>query len=217
MTYSVAVFDMDGTILYTLDDLTDAVNVGLTAVGYPTRTVKEVRSFVGNGIRRLIERAVPDGTEKGDVDRVHAVFTEYYNLHCADKTRPYEGVVDLLERLRKAGVKTALVSNKEEGAMKDLVEQYFAGLFDVAIGDRPGLAKKPAPDGVNLALSALSADKGNAVFIGDSDVDYQTAVNASLPCISVTWGFRDRPLLESLGATVFADTPEDVERLVLGD
>ncbi len=216
MAYSVAVFDMDGTILYTLDDLCDAVNVGLASQGYPLRSVAEVRTFVGDGIRKLIERAVPAGTDKAATDRVHAAFTAYYDVHCADKTRPYDGIVPLLSRLRERGIQTALVSNKEEGAMADLVQRFFPGLFDVAVGDRPGLPKKPAPDGVNLALSTLQADKTSAVFIGDSDVDYRTAVNAGLPCISVTWGFRDRDLLESLGSTLFADTPADVERLIVG-
>lgn len=217
MRYPIAVFDMDGTILYTLDDLTDALNIGLTACGYPTRTVAEVRTFVGNGKRRLIELAVPAGTSEGHIDRVEAAFTEYYTVHCVDKTRPYEGVNDLLRRLREAGVKTAVVSNKSDPEVQELVSQYFPGLFDVAVGEKPGVPKKPAPDQVDAALAALSASKSDAVYIGDSEVDYQTAVNAALPCISVTWGFRDRDLLLSVGATTFADTPEEVEHLVLGN
>ena len=214
MKYSVAVFDMDGTILYTLDDLTDALNVGLKKLGFPLRTVDEVRTMVGNGMRKLIERGVPAGTDKADTDAVFAAFTEYYSAHCADKTRPYDGIVDLLIALRERGVKTAVVSNKSDAGVKALVGRCFAGLFDVSVGERPGLSRKPAPDGVDAALKELGADKADAVYIGDSEVDYQTAVNASLPCISVTWGFRDRDFVASFGADTFANTPADVLRLM---
>ena len=211
MRYAVAVFDLDGTILYTLDDLTDALNIGLAKRGFPPRTVEEVRKMVGNGMHKLIERGVPAGTNDADTQTVFAAFTAHYAVHCADKTRPYDGVIDLLRALRERNVKTAVVSNKSQAGVDALVARYFPGLFDVAIGERPGVARKPAPDGVFEALRALGT---NAVYIGDSEVDYQTARNASLPCISVTWGFRDRGFVASFGADTFADTPADVLRLM---
>jgi len=216
MKYSVAVFDMDGTVLYTLDDLTDALNAALGQFSFPLRTVEEVRAFVGDGMRKLVERGAPSGTDFATLDRVFAAFSSYYHIHCADKTRPYDGVIDLLRALREKGVKTALVSNKSQDGVDALVERFFTGLFDVAVGERPGLARKPSPDGVNAALRALGADRATAVYIGDSEVDFFTARNASLPCISVTWGFRDRETLCALGATDFADTPQEVYTRICG-
>ncbi len=214
--YKLAVFDMDGTILDTLEDLKDSVNYALSECGYPQRTYDEVRRFVGNGIRKLIERAVPEGVSVSDIDRVHEVFTGHYKVHCADKTKAYDGIKPLLEELRANGVKTAVVSNKADYGVQELCKEYFDGLFDYAVGEREGIRRKPAPDSVNEALRVLGIPKNEAVYIGDSDVDYETAVNAGLPCISVLWGFRDEEFLRSKGASLFVREPSEILSIVLG-
>ena len=195
MRYKLAVFDMDGTILNTLEDLADSTNYALKANGLPERTIDEVRRFVGNGIRLLIERAVPTDTDKKLTDKVFDTFKEYYKTHCAVKTRPYDGIKDVLLELRKAGCLTAVVSNKADFAVQDLCKDYFDNLFDFAIGEREGIKKKPAPDSVFEVLSKLNVEKDNAVYVGDSDVDFATSVNAGMDVIMVGWGFRDAEFL----------------------
>lgn len=213
--YKLAVFDMDGTILDTLEDLKDSTNYALEKCGYPTRTYDEVRRFVGNGIRKLIERAVPEGLTVEQIDRVHEVFTEHYKVHCADKTKAYDGIKPLLEKLRANGVKTAVVSNKADYGVQELCKEYFDGLFDYAVGEREGIRRKPAPDSVNEALRVLGVDRSEAVYIGDSDVDFETAKNAELPCISVLWGFRDEEFLREKGATLFVHDPAEIYDIVM--
>ena len=213
--YKLAVFDMDGTILDTLEDLKDSTNFALEKCGYPTRSYDEVRRFVGNGIRKLIERAVPKGLTVEQIDRVHEVFTEHYKVHCADKTKAYDGIKPLLEKLRASGVKTAVVSNKADYGVQELCKEYFDGLFDYAVGEREGIRRKPAPDAVNEALRVLGIDKSEAVYIGDSDVDFETAKNAELPCISVLWGFRDEEFLREKGATLFVRDPAEIYDIIM--
>ncbi|MCR5742375.1 MAG: HAD family hydrolase [Lachnospiraceae bacterium] len=212
MKYRLAIFDMDGTILDTLEDLADATNYTLKACGYPARTLEEIRWFVGNGIRKLIERALPEGAPDAEIDRLFGVFIPYYQEHCAVKTGPYAGINELIKTLRSRGIATAVVSNKAEAAVGELCETYFDGLFDAYAGDRPDMRRKPAPDSVNLILHKLGFDRADAVYIGDSDVDLATAKNASLPCIGCAWGFRGREFLENNGATMIADTPSDILR-----
>ncbi len=213
--YKLAVFDMDGTILDTLEDLKDSTNFALEKCGYPTRSYDEVRRFVGNGIRKLIERAVPDGLTVEQIDRVHEVLTEHYKVHCADKTKAYDGIKPLLEKLRASGVKTAVVSNKADYGVQELCKEYFDGLFDYAVGEREGIRRKPAPDAVNEALRVLGMNKSEAVYIGDSDVDFETAKNAELPCISVLWGFRDEEFLREKGATLFVHDPAEIYDIIM--
>ena len=215
MAYKLAIFDLDGTILDTLEDLADAMNYALGEHGYPGRTIEEVRRFVGNGIRKPIERAVPAGLAKEEIDRVHETFSAYYQQHCADKTRPYEGVLPLLERLRAAGCLTAVVSNKADAAVQPLCRRYYNGLFDYAVGERTGIRRKPDPDSVQEVLRRLQVEAADAVYIGDSEVDIQTAKNAGLDSIIVTWGFRDRDYLESQGGRRFVDRPEEIEQIIL--
>ena len=216
MSFRVALFDLDGTALDTLSDIADAVNAILCANGLPSRTYEEIRGFVGNGIQKLIERSVPAGTDEALKAKVLAEFKPYYGAHCANKTAPYAGILEMLAALRAAGVRTAVVSNKADFAVQSLVKHYFGDLFDVALGEdvekRPA---KPAPDMVRHVLDLLGADKSEAVYIGDSDVDVQTARNAELPCIAVTWGLRDRACLAHEGATVFADTVKELQDLIL--
>lgn len=207
---NTAVFDMDGTILNTLDDLMDSTNFALKNNGLKERSLEEIRFFVGNGIQKLIERAVPQGTSKEVFEKVFADFKSHYKIHCADKTSYYDGIPSVIQTLRKMGVKTAVVSNKADFAVQELVEVYFKGLFDVALGEKAGVSKKPSPDMVNAALSVLGVEKEAAFYIGDSDVDFETAKNSSLDFIGVSWGFRGRKFLENLGAKNIIDSPEEL-------
>lgn len=216
MSFRVALFDLDGTVLNTLEDLCNAVGTVLAANDMPSRTRDEVRGFVGNGVAKLIERAVPQGTDKVLTAKVLADFKVYYAAHSADKTAPYKGILEILCALREAGVRTAVVSNKADFAVQPLVKRYFGDLFDVALGeDIPKRPAKPAPDMVYHVLKTLNATAAEAVYIGDSEVDVLTAQNAGIPCVAVTWGFRDRACLENAGATVFADTAEELKNLIL--
>ena len=216
MSFKVALFDLDGTVLNTLDDLFDAVNAVLAANNMPSRTRDEVRQFVGNGIAKLIERSVPTGTENTTTNKVVTDFKAHYSAHSADKTAPYAGVLEMLAALRAKGVRTAVVSNKADFAVQPLVKQCFGDLFDMALGeDTQKRPAKPAPDMVRHVLDTLGARAEDAVYIGDSDVDVQTAKNAGLACVAVTWGFRDRGCLENAGATAFADTPAELQDLIL--
>ena len=199
-------WDLDGTLLDTLEDLADAVNFALCEFGYPTRSVEEVRCFVGNGARRLIERAVP---ENGDVSAVFDTFRTYYNAHCQIKTKPYDGI---MEALRKLGEKypMAVVSNKPDSAVKPLCAVYFPGLY--ARGESTDCPRKPAPDMVFKAMEAIGVER--CVYVGDSEVDVLTARNAGVPCLSVLWGFRDRTEIEEAGGCHFCEhTEELVEKL----
>lgn len=207
---NAAIFDMDGTILNTLDDLMDSTNFALKNNGLKERSLEEIRFFVGNGIQKLIERAVPQGTSKEVFEKVFADFKSHYKIHCADKTSYYDGIPSVIQTLRKMGVKTAVVSNKADFAVQELVEVYFKGLFDVALGEKTGVSKKPSPDMVNVALSVLGVEKEAAFYIGDSDVDFETAKNSSLDFIGVSWGFRGRKFLENLGAKNIIDSPEEL-------
>lgn len=194
------IFDLDGTLLNTLEDLADSVNYALRQSGFPERTIEEVRSFVGNGVAKLIERAIPDGRDNPSYEETLRIFKNYYELHCNDKTKPYEGVIEMLSQLCKAGYKLAIVSNKFDEAVKELCELYFKGYVLAAIGESEHVKKKPAPDTVYQALKELSAKAEQAVYVGDSDVDIKTAANVPMSCISVTWGFRSREVLLEAGA-----------------
>lgn len=194
------IFDLDGTLLNTLEDLTDSVNHAMETFGFPVHTIEEIRSFVGNGAPKLIERSIPQGTENPSYDAVLAAFKEHYAAHCEDKTNPYEGIMELLAQLKEKGYRLAVVSNKFDGAVKRLCEKYFGDYIEVAIGESADVKRKPAPDTVYRAIRELSCDASQAVYVGDSEVDIQTARNASLPCISVTWGFRTEEQLKGAGA-----------------
>lgn len=203
-------FDMDGTLLNTLDDLRDSVNFALTQFSFPTRTLEEIRRFVGNGVKKLMERAVPNGLDNPQFDACFAVFLDYYKTHNAIKTAPYEGVIPVLTALRDRGIRVAVVSNKIDNALQDLTKLYFGDLVEVAVGNREGLACKPSSDTVFAALRDLGEAADTAIYVGDSDVDVQTARNSGLPCVSVLWGFRTRDDLLAVGADTFAETPEEL-------
>ena len=216
MKYKLAIFDLDGTLLDTLDDLADSLAHTLAAANLPPRTRDETRRFVGNGIHKLIERAVPVGSPDALIDSIEREFRGYYKLHCADKTKPYDGIIELIERLRANGCKTAVVSNKGDFAVQELAVRYFSGLLDCAVGERAGVRTKPAPDSVNAVLEQLRVNRADAVYIGDSDVDIETAKNAGMDSISVLWGFRDREFLTEHGAMRFVTTPREIGDIILG-
>jgi phosphoglycolate phosphatase len=205
---AAAIFDLDGTLLDTLEDLYRATNAALTRHSLPTRTRDEVRAFVGNGVEMLIRRAVPTGTDEEAVSAILADFKAIYADICEEHTAPYEGILPLLSSLREQGIRVAVVSNKFDAATKKLCAKYFGDLVEIAVGERNGIRKKPAPDTVFEVLRLLNLPAASAIYIGDSDVDIETARAADMPCISVTWGFRDVDFLLEHGATVLVHTPE---------
>lgn len=208
------IFDLDGTILDTLGDLADSVNFALSSNDLPERTYEEIRSFVGNGIRNLIERSVPAGTAATLTDKVFLDFKSWYKNHCKVKTRPYKGICGLLEKLKEAGYKMTIVSNKADNAVQELFEEFFADTITSAYGERAGIPRKPEPDIIRLALKEMNSDAERTVYIGDSEVDYITAENAGLNLIMVSWGFRDKDELSKLGAKYIADTPSELLDLI---
>lgn len=208
------IFDLDGTLLDTLDDLTNCINHTMNLFGYPKRTSEEVRSFVGNGIGMLVKRAVPKYVTDAQYEIVLAEFKNYYTKHCNKTTKPYEGIPDMLRCLKEKGIKMAIVSNKNQKAVTELKKIFFEGLIDIAVGDADGINKKPSPEGVFRALKELGSDVENAVYVGDSDVDVETVKNAGIRGLFVTWGFRDREKLVEAGATEFIDSPSEIVSLL---
>ena len=201
---TAVIFDLDGTLLDTLEDLADATNAALTAFGYPRRSLEEVRRFVGNGAARLLELAVPEGA---DSTPVLTWFKDYYDAHCRIKTAPYPGILDALSQIGKE-YPIAIVSNKPDTAVKALCADYFPGIF--AMGEHPGCPRKPAADMVFQAMDAIGAKE--CIYVGDSEVDVATAKNAGVPCLSVLWGFRDREVLEEVGAAHFCTSPAELPK-----
>ena len=208
------IFDLDGTLLYTLEDLKNAVNYALREKGMPQRTLDEVRRFVGNGVRLLMERAVPDGADNPQFEETFAIFKEYYDAHCNDNTSAYDGIMDLLEELKTRGISMAIVSNKIDSAVKALDKLYFKDYMTAAIGEMEGVRRKPAPDTALKAMKELGVTPEEAIYVGDSDVDIATAKNAGLECVSVTWGFRDEEFLKENGATHLIDSPSELLKYV---
>ena len=210
MKYDTYIFDLDGTLLDTLGDLATAVNYATRTYGMPEHSIDDVRRFVGNGVRKLMERAIPGGTDNPQFEAAFATFCEYYMQHSLDTTRPYDGIPEMLAALKAKGCHLAVVSNKMMAATQELCRHFFSETIEVAIGENEaeGIRKKPAPDTVFAALRQLGVGKEYAVYIGDSDVDIETARNAGLPCISVLWGFRDRKFLLQHGATAFITAPD---------
>ncbi|MGM9637836.1 MAG: HAD-IIIA family hydrolase [Eubacteriales bacterium] len=213
---NTVIFDLDGTLLDTLSDLTDATNFALRENGYPEKTEDQVRNYVGNGLRLLIERAVPKGEKDPKLESTLESFKRYYAVHCNDKTKAYEGIPQLLTELRDGGYKLAIVSNKADFAVQTLRERYFSDTVPVAIGESANVRKKPAPDSVLEALKRLDSTPEQAVYVGDSDVDIQTAKNAGMDCISVTWGFRSVGFLVASGATCTVNRPDEIGKILRG-
>ena len=208
--YKNYIFDLDGTLLNTLADLASSTNYALRQYGMPEHSVDDVRRFVGNGVGKLIERAIPDGLANPLYEDVLATFRKHYLIHSLDTTSPYPGIGELLHTLRSMGCNVAVVSNKFYNATVELSQHFFADTVEVAIGERENIRRKPAPDTVFEAMRQLGVTAEDTVYVGDSDVDVATARNSGIPCISVLWGFRDRDFLIEHGATTFVNTPEEI-------
>lgn len=208
--YKTYIFDLDGTLLSTLADLAASTNYALRTHHMPERSLDEVRRFVGNGVKKLMERAIPDGLNNPLFEDTFATFRQHYMQHNLDTTQPYPGIMQLLEQLKAEGKNIAVVSNKFYAATRELCRHFFGDLVPVAIGEREDIRKKPAPDTVIEALRELGVDQEGAVYIGDSDVDIMTAKNSGMPCVSVLWGFRDKEFLLEHGATTLISKPEEM-------
>lgn len=207
------IFDLDGTLLNTLNDLAASTNYALRSAGMPEHSVEDVRRFVGNGVKKLMERAIPDGLDNPKFDETYATFRRHYLEHSLDTTKPYDGIPDVLAELKRRGKKLAIVSNKFYAATQELAKHFFPETIQVAIGERENIHKKPAPDTVLEAMRQLGVGKEGSIYIGDSDVDIDTAKNVGIPCISVLWGFRDKDFLISHGATHLIKTPKELLEL----
>ena len=208
-------FDMDGTLLDTLEDLKQALNHALACNGLPERTLSETRRFIGNGIRRLVEQGVPAGTPDDVVEKALCAFKDYYRVHCADNTRPYPGVAETVRGLHAEGYRTAVVSNKDDMQVRALAQRFFPDCMDASSGIVQDVRRKPVPDMLERVIAQLGVRKEECVYVGDSEVDLQTALNAGVELISVSWGFRSRAFLEAQGATRIIDRPEELQGSIM--
>ena len=211
---TTVIFDLDGTLLNTLDDLTNSVKFAMKEMGFPPRTRDEVRSFVGNGIAVLINKSVPSGTDRETIDKTTDIFKKHYGVHCNDQTAPYPGINELIDELGKRNIKMAIVSNKADFATKELSEIYFNGRIPVAIGESAQVKKKPEPDTVYKSLELLASTVEEAVYVGDSEVDIATARNAGMDLILCAWGFRDEEFLKEEGGENIIHRPEEVLNII---
>ena len=212
--YNTIIFDLDGTLLNTIEDLADGVNYCMRKFSCPERSLEEVRQFVGNGIRKLIERAVPKGTENPEFENIFETFKAYYTEHCQIKTRTYPEIEELLSELGRKKCKMAIVSNKNMDAVKELNKLYFETYIKLAVGEKQGVRKKPSPDSVNQVIRELGADREHVLYVGDSEVDKETADNAGVDCVLVSWGFRDKNMLLGLKPLAVIDKPMELLRFV---
>lgn len=212
MKKKIVIFDLDGTLINTLEDLKDSTNYALSCLHYPERTINEICQFVGNGVAKLIERAIPDGKNNPDFQQCLEIFKKHYSKNMYNKTAPYDKILQILKTLKQNGYITAVVSNKFDMAVKELCSKYFSGLIDFAAGENEvcGIRKKPAPDTVLKVLEKFNLTNNEAVYVGDSDVDIMTAKNSKMPCISVTWGFRNREFLINNNAEIIIDSPDEI-------
>ncbi len=208
------IFDLDGTLLYTLEDLKNSVNFALKESGFSQRSLDEVRQFVGNGIENLMRKAVPDNITEEEFKACFESFKAHYKIHSEDNTKEYDGITDALKVLKNDGYLIAVVSNKADFAVKTLCDKYFQGLLNVAFGEREGIKRKPCPDSVNEVTKILGVSKENCYYVGDSEVDVKTAHNAGIKCIACTWGFREKSVLENENPEYIIDSPEEILRIV---
>lgn len=213
-TYEAVIFDLDGTLLDTLEDLANSVNWALSRQGVPHRTLEEVRSFVGNGVRNLMIRALPGGESHPYFEEAFADFRSHYAEHCRDNTRPYPHIMDVVHLLAEKGCRLAVVSNKSDAEVRQLCKEHFGGVIPLAVGERPGIRRKPEPDSVLATLEQMGVSRAGAVYVGDSEVDVATARNAGVACIAVTWGFRSFAELRAAGAEILIDDPLELVSLV---
>lgn len=208
------IFDLDGTLLNSLEDLHACFNHAIEHFGYPSRNIDEIKSFVGNGIKKAIERALPQRVPNEELNEITNYFRTYYKEHMVEFTKPYEGIIELLSNLKKKGYKLGIVSNKFDDEVKKLSKSYFGDLINIAIGESYEIRRKPEIDGVVKAVEIMGSKLENCVFVGDSNVDIETAKNAGIPCISVLWGYRDKNFLMECGGKLFAETTKDIEKIL---
>lgn len=213
--YDSVIFDLDGTLLNTLDDLTDSTNYALSEMNFPERSRDEVRDFVGNGVEKLIRRAVPKGTSEEKIKETLGIFRDHYSKNMLNKTCPYDGITDMLCELKKQNIPMAIVSNKFDAAVKNLNKIFFDKYINTAIGESASVAKKPAPDTCICALEEMGISGKSTVYVGDSDVDIMTAKNSGLDCISVTWGFRSKDFLIEHGAKIIINRPDELLKFLI--
>ena len=214
LTNKTVIFDLDGTLLYTLEDLKDSVNFALSKFNYPQKNLEEIKNFVGNGVKVLMELSIPQGKNNENFNECLAIFKTHYAQNMYNKTKPYDGIIEMLENLQNLGFKTAVVSNKFDLATKELCKKYFAEKIELAIGESENIRKKPAPDSVFKVMEILNSNKNSTYFVGDSEVDIQTAQNANLKCISVTWGYKDKEFLLKNGAKFLANSPKEILEII---
>lgn len=207
---TTVIFDLDGTLLNTLQDLVDSVNFSLYAHNFPKRTLSEIRMFLGNGYKYLISHAVPENTPESKIAEVLDTFKSYYQEHCLDTTKPYAGIWEMLQELKKKGIKMAIVSNKGNDAVQELTQRFFEELIPIAVGESAKVRRKPSPDTVWAAMQQLGSEKSESVYVGDSEVDFETAKNAGISCISCSWGFRDETFLQEIGVTTIIHQPAEL-------
>lgn len=210
MKYNTVIFDLDGTLLNTLEDLADCVNHTMKVFGYKERTIEEVRNFVGNGIGMLVKRAVPDYVSDEQYETVFEEFKKYYTDNCQVKTKPYDGILPLIKQLHDMGVKIGIVTNKNQMAVNELNKKYFSGIINVAVGDNGIRERKPSTEPIAEALKLLGSKAEDTIYVGDSEVDVATAENSKLFGVYVTWGFRDKKQLEAVGGERFIDKPQEL-------
>lgn len=213
MKYKAYLFDLDGTLLNSLDDLAQAVNYALCTHNLPMRSLTEIKKILGNGVKKLIADAVPPKTDEGCYDKVLKTFRSYYINHCMDNTVPYDGVLNVLRDLKEKGAKLCIISNKPDNAVQELYRRFFSEYMDYAVGESEDVRRKPWPDGILKAMNQVKVSPKDAVYIGDSEVDIETAQRAQIDCISVTWGFRDKDFLEAVGATKMIGTPLELLKI----
>lgn len=214
LTNKTVIFDLDGTLLYTLEDLKDSVNFALSKFNYPQKNLEEIRKFVGNGVKVLMELSIPQGENNKNFDECLAIFKTHYAQNMYNKTKPYDGIIEMLETLQQQGFRTAVVSNKFDLATKELCKKYFAEKIEIAIGESENIRKKPAPDSVFKVMEILNSNKTSTYFVGDSEVDIQTAQNANIKCISVTWGYKNEEFLLKNGAKFLANSPQEILKII---
>lgn len=214
MAIKTIIFDLDGTLLYSLEDLKDSVNFVMKKHGFREYTIDEVREAIGNGVRLLMERILPKDIDKNLFEECLSEFKENYSKNMYNKTKPYDGILDMLKTLRKDGYKIAVLSNKFDSAVKELSSKYFGELVDLAVGQKEGVKEKPSPLGIQEIAKELDTDVETCIMVGDSEVDIQTANNAGIDCISVTWGYKNIDFLYDNGATKLVYAPEDILELL---
>lgn len=212
---NIIIFDLDGTLLYTLEDLKDSVNFALKKYNYKPISLEQTKNFVGNGIKKLVERAIPDGKKNVNFEGCLKTFKNHYSENMYNKTKPYEGMLEVLEEIKTKGIKTAVVSNKFDSASKELCKKYFGNLIDIVVGQSESIPQKPSPEGIFEVIRYFGRNIKDCIYVGDSEVDIQTAKNAGIPCISVSWGYRSNETLEKAGANVIIKKPEEILRLIV--